>query len=214
MRMQGKLALASNAFVAVMTAVACFMTAAGWGAENGVLSSVGMENLKYFTVLSNVFSGTVSACFTVMMARGVKLTYGWMALKLAAVTSVAITFLTVVVLFKMVFGLEHMFEGANFWFHLVLPLVTMVEFCLLDDCGGMRLHSTAIAALPTLLYGIAYYVNILVNGMGTPEHPNDWYGFMSWGSAFAPVVFAIMVFLAWVVSLGLWSLNNRWGSAR
>ncbi|MBR1456336.1 MAG: hypothetical protein IJ594_04140, partial [Oscillospiraceae bacterium] len=60
--MKRRLSLASNLFVAVMTLVA-FCIGALRSDPNALLVSHGLENLKYFTVLSNVFNGLVSLVY-------------------------------------------------------------------------------------------------------------------------------------------------------
>ena len=59
-----------NAVIAGMTAVAWVQIALGWGSDGGLLLSVGIESLKYFTVLSNIFSGIVSFVVAERLARG------------------------------------------------------------------------------------------------------------------------------------------------
>ena len=209
-----KISIASNIFVAVMTAVAFVMMTFGWGSENSLFSLSGVQNLKFFTVLSNLFSGVVSAVFAAMLIgrRGVA-PYALYVLKLAATVAVAVTFFTVVILFMVIFGLGGMFYGANFWFHLVLPLVSIIEFCLLDTGVRLRLSATFAGLVPVVLYGIAYFANILINGVGEWPNTNDWYGFLSFGGLeSAPIVSVMMLVATWLIALVIWAINRVTGS--
>ena len=117
--------------------------------------------------------------------------------------------MTVVVLFTVVWGLSGMFNGANLWFHLVLPLVSIVEFCALDTACRLRFAATFAGVVPTALYGIGYYANIIANGVGKWPDTNDWYGFLSFGGMdSAPAVFAAMLVATWLIALVIWGANR------
>ena len=166
--------------------------------ENGVLSSSGLYSLKYFTVLSNLLQAIVSLAWAAYLGRALRgraarpprLLHG---LRHAAVVSVALTFLTVVCFLGPVFGFRGMFSGANFWFHLVVPLASALDFCLLDREGPHALRETPLALIPMLLYGVGYVANLLINGVGQWPHSNDWYGFASGGPVWSAVVFLVII---------------------
>ena len=199
-----KLSFACNLIVAALTALGFCIMLFGW-AGKGMFQSTGLTGLRFFTVLSNLFSGIVSLAYAIALVatvgRGKGFPRALAVLKLAATTSVALTFFTVVVLFEGIFGLRGMFKGANLLFHLVLPVLSMVELCVLDAHAATRMRATFAATIPMLLYGIAYYGNILVNGLGGEwPNTNDWYGFASWGLEWVPLVFAIMFLSTWLIA--------------
>lgn len=210
--MKAKAAIACNVFIAAFTAVAMFMTLTGWMNPASTLMTRGVANLKFFTVLSNLFSGIVSVAFAVALVRVrgdfERLSPALKHLKLMAVTAVTVTFLTVVVLFCIIFGLRHMFGGANLWFHLVLPLVAIIEYAFVDGPIAPSPLKSGLATLPVIVYGIGYYANILINGIGEWPHTNDFYGFMSWGYEGAPIVALVMVVGTWLIALVLRALNR------
>ena len=227
--LQRMLSIAVNGFIVVMTAVALVMTITGWGIgpDPGVLTiGPGWGNLRYFTVLSNILSGVASAIYLACVLRAGGLHAGVPAaggqgvssavsvLKLAGTVSVTLTFLTVVVLFKAMWGIEGLFRGPNLWFHLVLPLAAIACFCFLDVDAHVRLRDAFAATIPMVLYSIGYYANILVNGLGTPPHSNDWYGFASWGLEWAPVVFAVMFAATLLPALCLVGLHRLCAQGR
>ena len=190
----------SNIAIAVGTALATCQIMFGWGSEGGLLLSSGIGAFKYFTVLSNIFSGGVAAVFAVRLGLGREIGPGLMTLKLAATTSVGLTFLTVVVFLAPKYGLLAMYIGANLWLHLLLPLMAMVGFCLVET-GDLLPRATLLATIPMILYGAGYYANIVINGVGEPPHVNDFYGFAQWGMDRTPVVFVVIAVITWGIAL-------------
>ena len=68
---------------------------------------------------------------------------------------------------------------------------------------------TVISAVPTLLYGIGYVANILLNGVGEGHASNDWYGFTLWGLDKMPLVLAIMLLATFLIGLAIRVASNR-----
>ena len=148
--------------------------------EEGALQSSGFENFKYYTVLSNVFCGLVSSIYLAVMLLK-KDTDRMAVFKLAAVCSVAITFAVVAFMFGPLYGYPRFYKRGNLFFHLLEPLTAMIEFILIRR-KKMPFRYSVFAAVPTLLYGIGYLINILINGIGGPwPYTNDFYAFLSWG---------------------------------
>ena len=172
--------------------------------EHGALSASGLRSLKYFTVLSNLLQGVASAACAVFLARTLRadaaeMPRALLLLKYAGATSVALTFMTVVCFLGPVYGFGSMYRGANFWFHLIVPLLAALDFCALDRAGAVSLRDSYLAVAPMLLYGAWYVINLLVNGLEKNGRSNDWYGFARGGPAMAVVAFV-------VITLGTWGL--------
>ena len=201
--------LASNIFLVVFTAFAWTQMYFSWGGEETkILVATGLENLKFFTVLSNLFSGIASAFFAWALIRqlrgGAAPSKGLFIIKYTVTTAVALTFFIVLLMFVPLTGFPPLYSGANFWFHGVLPLVAMLEFCFLDKGPVLQLRTTLWTLLPTALYGAGYYANILINGIGGEwPNTNDFYGFAAWGMDKAPLVFAAILLFTWVIALAL-----------
>ena len=189
--------------------VTCLVTGLGImvlrsGSEGELLTSSGWANLKYYTVLSNIFCGVIAAVFLLLRGK----TPGWlMTLKLAAAASVAVTFLVVACFLGVLYGHRYMYLGSNLFFHLILPLLGMIEFCLLEETISFR--KTFYASIPTLLYGSVYLGNILINGTGEWPNTNDWYGFYLWGLGVALIIFAAIALTSWGVACLLRFINLR-----
>ena len=90
--------------------VICLVTGLGImvlrsGGEGELLTSSGWANLKYYTVLSNIFCGVIAAVFVILRGK----TPGWlMTLKLAATASVAVTFHVVSCFSGVLYGHRYM----------------------------------------------------------------------------------------------------------
>ncbi|MBR1457212.1 MAG: hypothetical protein IJ594_08670, partial [Oscillospiraceae bacterium] len=119
-----------------------------------------------------------------------------------------LTFLVIAAFLGPLYGHRHMYSGSNFWYHLVLPLVSMLEFCLLDTRPALTLRDTLWAGLPALLYGAGYTVNLLVNGIGVWPDTNDFYGFVNWGWGVGFCIFGGIVLASWLLAL-LLRAGNR-----
>lgn len=203
--------LVLNAAIVVLYCFAWCQMMFGWGWEHAPLSGLGLSTLKYFTIQSNLLSAAVSAACVVFYLRkpGQPLPGSLHGLRLVATTGVTLTLLTVeAFLAPAMYGYPSMHAGANLWFHLVLPLAAIVGFCVFEADRPMPLRWTFAALVPVALYGIGYAANILINGVGTPESTNDWYGFAQWGLAAMPVVFAVMALATWAIALGLRAANQ------
>lgn len=179
------------------------------GPEAGALSASGLENLKFYTVLSNIFCGLVSLIYLVFRIKGD--TPSWLIpLKLAGVCGVTITFCVVAFFFGPLYGFLQFYKGGNFFFHLTEPLAAIIEFIIVKR-NFIPFRYTVISAVPTFLYGCGYLGNILINGIGGPwPDTNDFYGFVNWGYPVGILIFISITLL----SFGLACLFRKISNAR
>ena len=157
--------------------------------RHGALSAEGLQSLRYFTVLSNLLQGGVSlAClWGVGVGR-------W---KYVSAVSVALTFFVVLLLLGPAYGYDSMYVDANFWFHLIIPILAMANFLIVDREGVFSLRDSLFTLIPMLAYSLFYVGNLLVNGV----RDNDWYGFAKNGPRSAVAAFLIMLCLNWILAL-------------
>lgn len=183
-----------------------------YGSE-AALSSLGFSNLKYFTVLSNLLEGIAS----VLYARELRLlgngkrertAHAVFVLKFTSTVCVGLTFLVVVLFLGPLFGLAAMYIGANLWFHLMIPLLSMAELVFLEHNEHISIRDTLWALLPVLLYGSVYLLNVLLNGVGDWPDRNDFYGFATWGVPIGILIFTVILGIQWGIAL-LLRLSNR-----
>jgi len=198
-----------SAFIAVAEPIAWGTMVFSRGTE--ALTAMGLYSLKFFTVLSNLFLGIASLIYVVCLLRqlraGCTVPLWAHRLKFMATVAVAVTFMTVMLFLGPLFGFASMFAGANLWFHLVLPVLAIVEFAFLDIERPLAFKDTLLGVVPTLLYGIFYCGNILINGVGQGRTSNDWYGFAMWGVQFMPVVLAVMLLATWLFAVAIRGAN-------
>ena len=179
-------------------------------AEEGALQSSGIENFKFYTVLTNVFCGIVASVFLVFKILK-KDTGKIRVLKLAAVVGVAITFAVVAFMFGPLYGFLQFYKRGNLYFHLLLPVTAMIEFIVVRR-KKMPFRYTVFAAIPTLLYAIGYLLNILINGLGGPwPDTNDFYGFLNWGWPGGIVIFTGIPLTAFGVACIFRVISNKRG---
>ena len=170
------------------------------------LSSSGLASLRYFTVLSNLLAGFSALVYIFsVFRRGVS---HWVViLNLISTTAVALTFLTVFSFLGPLYGYQNMLRGSNLWLHLLIPVTAVLSFCLMN-IDPLPLYAARWPLFCPLIYGTLYYINIVINGLGTWPHSNDWYGFMRWGTPVGFLIFAFILLLDGLAALGLIGLHN------
>lgn len=192
-----------NALIVLLTIYAWRIILMG-AKDSGDLAHRGLGSLRYFTVLSNLFSGAVSAIYVAVCVTGLTQLPLWLTtLKLAAATAVMLTFITVVVLLIPVYGWQSMYSGGNLWMHLVLPLLAALDCCLFVPVSEVPLPMTLFSVVPTLAYGVFYLSQIIAYGAEKDGVTYDFYGFLRWGWKRLPVVMAGMLLATWLIALGL-----------
>ena len=176
--------------------------------EEGALQSSGLENFKFYTVLTNVFCGIIALVQLIFILLK-KDTDKIRVLKLAAVVGVAITFAVVAFMFGPLYGYPQFYKRGNLFFHLLEPLAAIAEFILIRR-EKMPFRYTVFAAIPTLLYGIGYLLNILINGIGGPwPYTNDFYAFLSWGWPVGIAIFTGIPLTAFAVACIFRTISNK-----
>lgn len=179
--------------------------------HTGVLVSSGVEVLKFFTTLSNLLEAVAALIWVIFaLVKKGKVSGFLEGLKYVAAVQVFVTFLTIVAFLAPIYGFAETCSGNNFWLHIVIPLAAILEQIFLAE-KKMGFKENLIVVLPPLVYGIAYVINIIVNGKGEYPDTNDWYGFLNWGIPIGIAIFigiCIMAFLLGLLFRGLWKLAS------
>lgn len=176
--------------------------------EEAALHATGIENLKFYTVLSNIFCGLTALSELILIALN-KETNKFSALKLAALCCVTVTFAVVAFFFGPIYGYIQFYKGGNFIFHLIEPVTAIVGFITVKR-SRMPFIYTVIATVPTLLYGFGYMGNLLINGVGGPwPHTNDFYAFLSWGWPAGIAIFTSITALTFGLACIYRAISNR-----
>ena len=204
---RSKTELILNIVIVILTVIGVVLMLTG-KPEEGALQASGIENFKFYTVLTNVFCGLIALVYTLFILLG-KDTGKIRVLKLAAVCGVAITFAVVAFMFGPLYGFPQFYQRGNLFFHLLLPLTAMVEFIVVKR-PYMPFKYTVFASVPTFLYGVGYMTNILVNGIGGEwPNTNDFYAFLSWGWPVGIMIFAGITITAFGVACIFRVINNK-----
>ena len=139
-------------------------------------------------------------------------------LKYVSTTLLALTFMVALCYIGPRTDFRSAYRGANFWFHLVVPVLAVADFTLLERAGKLTLSATFLPLIPTAVYAGAYLVNLLMNGYGGRNHPNDWYGFGDDGAIGVYIVLAGLLIgcwgLAWALRLARRGRSNEKGYER
>ncbi len=181
--------------------------------DSSMLITDGIENLKYYTVLSNILAGIVafiSVIQHVQKKRKKQSVRHFLAYaRMVSATAVTVTFLTIGLFLGPLYGYSKMYRNANFFFHLVVPLLVVVDLVFFEDEKEYPFGATLAAAAFTFAYGVFYLVNIFINGIGKWPESNDWYGFLNWGFGVGVVIFAFVTIFSFAISLLLRFIVKR-----
>ena len=175
----------------------------------GPLMAAGLYSLKFFTTLSNLFNGAACAAASVCLMLGKTPSVGLRTWKLAGTAAVGLTFLTVIGFLGPIYGYGGMFYGTNFWYHLVLPVVSMLCFVTLERDAILPFRKTFWAVVPMLLYSVGYLGNVLIQGPGEWPDKHDFYGFLLWGWPIGIAIACTLVVVIWVLAIILRALNGK-----
>ncbi len=165
----------------------------------------GAMSLRYYTVQSNLFAGIVALIALFYQGKALKV------LKLMSAAATGLTFAVVAFFLGPVYGHWRMYKNANLFFHLIVPLICMADYILITD-APKKLKWKILSTVPTVIYGIAYIVNILINGKGG-RYPNnnDFYLFLRWGWGVGFLIFLGIVAVSFGMVCLLSFLNGKAG---
>lgn len=166
----------------------------------------GAMSLRYYTVQSNLFAGVVALIALFYQGKATKV------MKLMSATATGLTFAVVLFFLGPLYGHWRMYKNANLFFHLIVPLLSLLDYVLLTD-APKKMKWRVISAVPTVIYGLAYVLNILINGMGG-RYPNnnDFYRFLRWGWGVALLIYAAIVLLSFGIACLLFEINRKVGN--
>lgn len=211
------ISLILNIIIFMMVMIASIMMFTGFRFMPGeiILESNKLGMFNFFTVDSNLFMGIISLIFAIFEMRLLKgkideFPRYMYILKLMATTSVTLTFLVVFsYLGPLVGNIYLMILNSNLFFHLLVPLFSMITFVFFERNNKMSFKYSFYGLIPVIMYGLYYLVNVLVhmdNGIVSPVY--DFYHFVQNGVWTAIIVVPAMFVISYIISLGLWGLNR------
>lgn len=188
-----------NLLIVLFTAVSflfCFRNKEGeWALQNG------RYMLRFFTILSNLFSALASLIALFLLRSG-SLPYGIWLIKYIATASVTVTFLTVMVFLGPTLGYKNQLSGWSLYLHLAGPIFAILSFCFYERFYFLSFLSSLWGIAPVILYGILYLKKVVFSS-GNSQW-DDFYGFNKNGKW--KISFSAMVAGAFLVCILLWLL--------
>lgn len=209
MNIQTLIALILQAVMILLTVLSLLMTLHHERAEHP--ERKGSHIFRYFTNDSNVFAAATAALtipFLIRIAAGdaQALPFPLILLYFTASSAVFVTLTTVLFFLGPMMGYKELFSGPAFHLHLIGPLLMCVSFVLLLPGESISYRYAPLGLLPTLLYGIVYFVMVVVRGSENGGWP-DLYNFNRGGRwAISSVAMLAGTFLLGLLLLFLRSL--------
>ena len=214
-----KISLIINIMIFILTLIASIIMFTGFKFMHGydvVLQSTKIGMLRFFTVESNMFMGIVSLIFAIMemqVLSGKKKeipTKGYI-LKLMSTSAVGLTFFVVFAYLGPISkdGIPSMLMNSNLFFHLIIPVVSILNFIIFEKTNKLKFKYTFLGIIPAVLYGVYYLMNILIhmeNGKVSPVY--DWYWFVQNGVWTAIIVVPMIFLITYIISIIIWKLNK------
>jgi len=181
------------------------------------LTATRLGALKYFTVDSNILVGIAALLmavsqYCVLKGKKEKVEPWLYTFKLVATVGVAITMLVTVFYLGFVVstGYLSMFKGSNFFFHLVIPVLSIVVFMFFEKTECIAFKCNFFSFIPLVFYGIYYAISVLTHmENGVVQKGYDWYKFFQIGTKSLMIVYPFFLVFAFLVSFTLWKVNKK-----
>ena len=193
-------ALIINIFVVIATTAIC---TSYWFYTNNPLVESGFDSFKFFTTDSNILAAVSSLVlipFEIQILRGRRKTlpHAAVVLKLVGMTSVMLTFTTVMTVLLPQYDPAFLLLGTATYTHVLGPLSALVTFLFLETDSKIKLPETLFALIPTALYGSVYMYNVLIS--------HDWLDFYTFNKGgywyiSVIVIFAVTYLISFVTRL-------------
>ena len=179
----------------VCCTLTCFRREGTWDVRQG------RKVLRFFTLLSNIFSALASLLAAFLILAGHLPAWAWL-LHYIATASVTVTLVTVMVYLGPAAGYKAMLAGRDLYFHLIGPLLAVISFCFFERWYPMPFPLALTGMLPVIIYGAVYLRKVVF----CPEERrwDDFYGYNRNGRW--ALSFAAMMMEAFLISLLLWGL--------
>jgi len=215
MKNKKKISIILNGIIFILTIIASIIMFTGFKFMHGmepVLESTKLGMLRFFTVQSNIFMGLVALLFLLKTITKQEITKIDYILNLASTTAVTLTFVVVFLYLGPIAkgGLSSMLQNSNLFFHLIIPVLSIINFTIFESTKKIKFKDTIIGIAPALLYSAYYVTNVLIhmeNGKVSPIY--DWYWFVQNGVWTAIIVGPFMLLVTYLIVLVLWKVNKK-----
>ncbi len=213
-----------NIIIFILEVFAVGWIMSGISAAGGPLDGPNYESLKYYTVDSNILMGiaalvSAAAQYQVLRGKAAEVPPAVWVLKLAGTVSVTLTMLITIFFLGPTlgrfYGFFSLFANASLFLHLINPLASAAVFLRYERSSGIPFRLTPAGIIPTVLYAF-YYVAVTLQHTagGKVAEGYDWYGFLAFGVNLWWIAAAVILLIAYGITLALWKLNRSSGKAR
>ncbi len=210
--MKKKISLIINILIVLLTIFASFLMFTGIKITNGVepiLETTKLGMFKFFTVDSNLFMGIVALLFII---KNKSITKNMYRLKLMSTTAVTLTLIVVLAYLAPISqgGLKSMLQNSNMFFHLIIPVLSIINFTIFEKTNELKIKDTFYGLIPTIIYAILYVINLIIHIENNKISPiYDWYWFAQNGIIAAIITAITIIVTTHIITLILWKLNKR-----
>ena len=211
-RLRPALSLVSHLLIFV---IVCICTLGLLGFPERPDFSPRYEIFRYYTTLSNVFAGLLAVPMAASAVRTLtgkkkRIPKVLSLLRFVSVSALTLTMMTVFCFLGPMFGYAPMFAGANFWFHLIVPVLAVLSFLFMEPGADFPRKNPVPGIVQTILYG-SVYVPMVLSGRWP-----DFYGFNiggRWYVSLAAMLAANLLF-ARLLLLGREKASEKFRSGR
>ena len=199
-------ALNITTFLLVLTGTILMMVT-----ESGTLASNTLEVFKYFTFQSNIVMGFVAIIYAyyqllIIRKKKDKIPHVLAVLNLASTTAVGLTFIIVVAFLAPGYGFDKMYNNANLFFHLLVPVVAIINYVLFTKQNDLPFLRTLFTLVHPFLYGVVYFI-VVVSHNAYGNYDIDFYGFGAQGPIIGIFNFLAILAIAYAIGLVLFFIN-------
>ena len=176
------------------------------------LASNNISVFKYFTFQSNIFMGFVALIYAyyqylVIRGKNEKILQNMGIFNLIATSAVALTFVIVIAFLAPGYGFNKMYKNANLFFHLLVPVVAIVNYLFFTKSDKYHFPLTLLTIIPSFLYGVVYFIVVAaLNGYG--DLKIDFYMFGKDGPLIGAFNFLAVMSIAYALALLSYFLNR------
>lgn len=206
-----------NCLIVIMVAFSLYAMYTGWNfmGEKGAMEAMGKEMFRFFTIDSNILMGICSLVMAigqgcVLFGVSAEVNTIYYVFKYMGTSAVMLTFL--VTTFFLVPQFKNpiiLFYNSNLFFHLVVPLLSLLSFIILERTKLIPFKLTLFGVLPTMIYAIYYVTEIyrhIVDGKVDKHY--DFYNFTNGKKEMTPIAAIVVVTISYLIGLLIWFLNR------
>lgn len=183
-------------------------------------------DMKYFTLLSNLFMGIMAIIMFSILAQNIwgkrkTIHKGFLIADLVMTASVTVTMLTAVFFLLPValansdnlkLTASQMIGGSQLFFHILIPTISIIAFISFVNTQQIKLVETLYVLIPVVVYSI-FYMCVALTHIDPETHippiEYDWYFFCQAGLQYVPIVVIMMYGLCFFSGWILWLLNRK-----